>query len=710
MGWKALLWDGSLAERYRNLSLRTKFAFHIAVSTSLLFAVLAPSVVYLQKRTVLGEAQERGLQLTKVFAHSSVQAVVADDFLVLRQIIDSIASEPDVLYAMILDSSGRALVHSDMREAGRVYTDPLSRQAAETERPLVQEIWRPNLSAFDFVVPIYVLNERRAVARVGVSLERELAAIRRTRNLILGMGIVALAAGLALATWQARSVTRPVGELVRGAQEIAAGNLDRKITVQGQDEVGRLGEAFNRMGESLKARWEIDRDISATLNLDAVLQTITHHARALLKTDIAYVAPCDPRTGIATIVAGEGDRSGLLRGLEIAPGRGAGGHVLTTGEPLMIQDYDHDPRISKEYGELVQGEGIASTLVVPIPLKEKTIGLLYVANRRPTVFTPGDQEILTRLAAQAAIAIDNATLYAQVRQYAGELEAKVEARTRDLQEANRQLEIASRHKSEFLANMSHELRTPLNAVIGFSEVLLERMFGELNEKQAEYLQDILSSGRHLLSLINDILDLSKVEAGRIELEPTCFNLPLAIEYATTLVRERASREGIALRVSVDERLDDFVADERKFRQILLNLLSNAVKFTPEGGTVTVTARPIPRISEHPQEIRVPDAEVSSTDLVPQSAIRNPQSEIDEGVEIAVQDTGIGIAPEDQEAVFEEFRQVGTDYMRKREGTGLGLALAKRFVELHGGRIWVESEVGRGSTFTFTIPERPWPAS
>jgi signal transduction histidine kinase len=218
--------------------------------------------------------------------------------------------------------------------------------------------------------------------------------------------------------------------------------------------------------------------------------------------------------------------------------------------------------------------------------------------------------------------------------------------------------------------MSHELRTPLNAIIGFSEVLAERMFGEVNEKQAEYLQDILDSGRHLLSLINDILDLSKVEAGRLELELGRFHVPGAIDQALTLVRERASRHGIALEVSVDERLGEIVGDERKIRQVLLNLLSNAVKFTPEGGRIGVTARAA-----------------------------------DDVVTISVSDTGIGIAPGDQAAVFEEFRQVGRDGARKAEGTGLGLTLAKKFVELHGGTIQVRSEVGQGSTFTFTLPIR-----
>jgi signal transduction histidine kinase len=234
----------------------------------------------------------------------------------------------------------------------------------------------------------------------------------------------------------------------------------------------------------------------------------------------------------------------------------------------------------------------------------------------------------------------------------------------------RELEAASRHKSEFLANMSHELRTPLNAIIGFSEVLDDRMFGEVNEKQAEYVRIILTSGRHLLSLINDILDLSKVEAGRMELDLGTFNVRMALENALTLVRERAMRHGLALALTVDETLEDVVADERKFKQVLLNLLSNAVKFTPEGGRIDVRALP-----------------ANGT------------------VEVSITDTGVGIASEDQEAIFEEFRQVG-HAARKREGTGLGLALARKFVELHGGRLWVKSEVGRGSTFTFTLPANP----
>jgi signal transduction histidine kinase len=279
----------------------------------------------------------------------------------------------------------------------------------------------------------------------------------------------------------------------------------------------------------------------------------------------------------------------------------------------------------------------------------EVIGSLSLNRRVPGEFAREAVEVLKTFATQSALAIQNARLF------------------REIADKSAQLEAASRHKSEFLANMSHELRTPLNAIIGFSEVLNERMFGELNDKQAEYLKDIHASGQHLLSLINDILDLSKIEAGRMELELTRFDLPQAIDNALTLVRERAGRRGIALQQAVDEGLGQVTGDERKIKQVLLNLLSNALKFTPEGGRIDVGAR------------------------------------LTDGMaEISVTDTGVGIAAEHHDAVFEEFRQVG-EAEKKAEGTGLGLALCRKFVELHGGRIWVKSQIGLGSTFSFTLP-------
>jgi signal transduction histidine kinase len=332
------------------------------------------------------------------------------------------------------------------------------------------------------------------------------------------------------------------------------------------------------------------------------------------------------------------------------------GRAILDRETVQVTDLLADA-VAGEFSEgrlMADRGGYRTVLATPLIREGEgaVIGVIVVRRADVHPFTDKQIALLKTFADQAVIAIENVRLFTE------------------LQERTSQLQVANRHKDEFLANMSHELRTPLNAIIGFSEVMLERMFGELTDKQDEYLNDILSSGRHLLSLINDILDLSKIEAGRMELELTDFNLPVAIDNALTLVHERAARRGLTLTQDVDERLGDFLGDERKIKQVLLNLLSNAIKFTPEGGKVQVRA-----------ELK------------------------GEVVEIAVADTGVGIAPEDQELVFEEFRQVGTDVAKKHEGTGLGLALARRFVELHGGNLWLESEVGVGSTFTFELPVR-----
>lgn len=250
----------------------------------------------------------------------------------------------------------------------------------------------------------------------------------------------------------------------------------------------------------------------------------------------------------------------------------------------------------------------------------------------------------------------------------GSLGANLNRMNDELRRLYGELELASRHKSEFLANMSHELRTPLNAIIGFSQVLRHRLFGAINAKQEEYLDDILSSGNHLLSLINDVLDLSKVEAGQVELDVAAFSLREALEKGAATLGVRAVQSGVGLAVELAPDVDIVDGDERRIRQVLFNLLSNAVKFTPSGGHVTVAC-----------------------------------ARVDGEVQVAVADTGPGIAAEDHERIFEEFQQTDVG-AGQREGTGLGLALSRRLVELHGGRIWVESEPGQGSRFVFTLPQ------
>jgi signal transduction histidine kinase len=422
-----------------------------------------------------------------------------------------------------------------------------------------------------------------------------------------------------------------------------------------QELESRTRELARSVGE-LKALGEVGQAVSSTLELETVLAAIVSHAVQLSGTDSGVIYEYDEDKQEFHLRASHRMEEELVEAIRAAPirhGEGATGRATTTRTSVQVIDLLEERELgATRLRPIAARHGYRSVLAVPLLREERILGAMGVWRKEAGSFSPEVVNLLQTFATQSALAIQNARLF------------------REIEDKSRQIEAANRHKSEFLANMSHELRTPLNAIIGFSEVLGERMFGELNEKQAEYTEDILSSGRHLLSLINEILDLSKVEAGRMELELAAFDLPLAIENARTFVRERATKHGINLDVTIDESLGDFVGDERKIKQVLLNLLSNAVKFTPEGGRIGIKAR-----------------------------------QADGSVEISVSDTGIGIAPEDQARIFEEFRQVGADYAHKVEGTGLGLTLAKKFVELHGGKIWVESEVGKGSTFSFSLPER-----
>ena len=415
-----------------------------------------------------------------------------------------------------------------------------------------------------------------------------------------------------------------------------------------------------RSVDELKALGEVGRAVSSTLDVETVLNTIVARANELAGADGCTIYEYDENVDEFRLRAAYNYDARFVEAIRALPprkGEGVMGRTAETREPMQIADIANPGAYQGRLRDVLIGAGYRALLSVPLVREDEIIGSLSLTRKQPGEFPNEVVELLRTFATQSALAIQNARLF------------------QELEEKSRQLEVANRHKSEFLASMSHELRTPLNAVIGFSEVLLERMFGEINDKQDEYLQDILSSGRHLLSLINDILDLAKIEAGRMELEIADFHLPQAIDNSITLVRERAVRRAITLDVGVDPQLGEIKGDERKVKQVLLNLLSNAIKFTPEGGRVEVHA-----------------------------GLANGVAEI------SVTDTGVGIAPEDHEAVFEEFRQVGNDYAKKHEGTGLGLTLSRRFVELHGGKIWVKSQLGQGSTFTFTLPVKPWQTS
>jgi GAF domain-containing protein/anti-sigma regulatory factor (Ser/Thr protein kinase) len=415
----------------------------------------------------------------------------------------------------------------------------------------------------------------------------------------------------------------------------------------------RTRELARSVGE-LRALGDVGQAVSSTLDLQTVLSTIVRHAVQLSQTDGGVVYEYEEAKEEFHLKASHLMEAEIVEALKAAPvrlGQGATGQTATLRVPVQLPDILKEQEFTGTRARPIFARlGYRSVLAVPLLREERVLGALTIWRKQAGDFSPEIVNLLQTFATQSALAIQNARLF------------------REIEDKSRQIEAANRHKSEFLANMSHELRTPLTAIIGFSEVLSDKIFGELNDKQDEYMGDIVSSGRHLLSLINDILDLSKVEAGRMDLDCSKFDVPMAIENALILIRERATRHGIKVAHQIDERMGEIVGDERKFKQVLLNLLSNAVKFTPEGGRIDVDA-----------------------------ALTN------ESVEISVSDTGCGIAPENQETIFEEFRQVGTDAAKKREGTGLGLTLTKKFVELHGGTIRVESVIGKGSTFTFTLP-------
>jgi signal transduction histidine kinase/DNA-binding response OmpR family regulator len=587
-------------------------------------------------------------------------------------------------YAYVADSRAQLIAHPDISlvlQRTDLSSLPQVQAAASSgptpgqtgqEAAIARDLQnRQVLAAFDTIVPpgwaVFVEQP------LGEAFAPLYSSILRTALLLLaGLGISALAS-----LFLARKMVTPIHALRAGAARIGAGALDQRIEVKTGDELEALAEQFNQMTTQLRESYasleqkveERTRDLSEALeqqtatgeilrvisssptDIEPVLNAVAENAARLCEASNVTIHRFDGQVLRRAVVYGElpsgpiGEERPLSRGL-------AASRAMLDRRTIHVHDIAAEFDEFPDDKQLSIRSGTRTLLATPMLREGAPIGAIFVRRTELRPFTDKQIKLLETFADQAVIAIENVRLF------------------HEIQDKSRQLEIASRHKSEFLANMSHELRTPLNAIIGFSEVLLERMFGELNEKQEEYLQDILTSGRHLLSLINDILDLSKVEAGRMELEVETFSLREALENGLTMVKERASRHGIALGLEVDPGVGLIEADERKVKQVVFNLLSNAVKFTADGGEVELSARPVGG-----------------------------------GVEIAVRDTGIGIAPEDRERIFEEFRQADQGAARSLEGTGLGLALTRKFVELHGGRIWVDSQVGAGSTFTFTLPVR-----
>jgi signal transduction histidine kinase len=683
------------------------------------------SITVLQHRTLVeNEFRKRGQEMAASLAASSELGVLVEDKDLLGAALRGAAGASDVAYVVVYAADGRllaqgghdveavsnasvALSPSQIRQLG----GKPAQMVSSAKRGSFIEFFAPVVSARAATPDELLLGVAReeggtiGFVRVGLSL----ASVRRHAVSIietwLGISLAVLAVAVAVIFVFSERITQPIKRLTDHAKQIEAGNLAQEIPVRSQDEIGQLGSSFNAMarslsrnitdkerlldelkdlnqtledrirertaelherGEELRRSLEevesmarVSRALGSSINLEEVLKMVCLYGVEISESDACGIVEIDARAEQLRLVASHQLPQGASDGLRAVQGdvlRALREGAPAVGEVAQIEDLAEPSQFPLR--QLILDQGFRS--LVSMTLGDGVVlRTLFALRRAPGRCPDTVVHLLTTLGSQSQVAIENARLFQEVETQRIELEDKSHA-----------LEAANRHKSEFLANMSHELRTPLNAVIGFSEVLLERMFGDLNEKQDDYLRDILASGRHLLSLINDILDLSKIEAGRMELELREFDLPAAAHNAMTLVRERAQRRGVQLTAEISPEVTNVVGDERKLKQVMLNLLTNAVKFTGQGGSVTL------RVGRE-----------------------------GEAVQVSVVDTGVGIAAEDHEKIFEAFRQArGTSHAGKTEGTGLGLTLSRKIVDLHGGRLWVVSKPQEGSTFSFTLPK------
>jgi PAS domain S-box-containing protein len=438
------------------------------------------------------------------------------------------------------------------------------------------------------------------------------------------------------------------------------------ITRQKQDE-----EQIQRQLKRLNALRDIDIAISTSFNIHITLDIVLRQVRSQLNVDAVAILLYLPETQTLEYAGNLGFRSNAAQQMELKLGEGHASRVVLERQTIHLSDLNGIRGDSADTSEWTD-ENFVEYYGIPLIAKGEVKGVLEIFHRTPLESDKDWLGFMEVLAGQTAIAIDNAILFENLQRSKAELEQRVTERTAQLNQSNAELEHANRAKDEFLANMSHELRTPLNSILGLSESLLEQTRESLSDRQQRSLQVIESSGRHLLELINDILDLSKIEAGKLDFYPEILGVAEISQASLAFVRSQALEKSINLTFEEDPTASKFYADPRRLKQILVNLLNNAVKFTPEGGQVTLQVR---------------------------------ANEDEDLIQFSVIDSGVGIAPQDLERLFQPFEQVDSSLNRKQEGTGLGLALVEKLTDLHGGSVQVESEVGKGSRFTINLPWR-----
>jgi PAS domain S-box-containing protein len=578
--------------------------------------------IYQARGRIFATFDREALQVTELIAETVLNDLYFLNIQGVRRHLQSARVNPDIRYTVVTDLQGLVLTDGTSENPGRGQPLPPV-YGAEGQRPAA---WMSRIQERILKVsgPIEMADGTRiGYLVVGYSLERPYEIARESSSASLLITVICLAVGGALGFVFATRMSREVSTLARASLDIGQGKLDTRVGTTRRDELGVLAHSINRMAENLSA---------TTVSKEYVDKIIHSMGDALIVVG--------PDRAIRTVNEAT---LGLLRYEE--------GELLGQRVEVICGE---GPLVDGLFEKLVKVGGVAN------------VEMLYTTRdgRKVPVSFSGSVMRDERGEVQGIVCVAKDITERK------RAEEALEVANTQLQEVVQLAENASRHKSEFLSNMSHELRTPLNSVIGFSQLLQAKTGGALTEKQARYVSNILTSGRHLLTLINDILDLSKVEAGKVELQPEPFALPEALAGILTDIRPQAKAKGVELQLEMDNAPSLLTADPVRFKQILLNLLSNAVKFTPDGGKVTVSARP-------------------------------PQ---DGFVEIAVTDTGIGIKTEDTPRLFQPFTQLEAASTKQYQGTGLGLALTKKLVELHGGTIAVSSEgVGKGTTFSVRLP-------
>ena len=495
--------------------------------------------------------------------------------------------------------------------------------------------------------------------------------IKRSAWLLAGGLALAFLAGLLLA----RKMIIPIQRLREGAAQIGSGNLEQRISVKTGDELEALADQFNDMAGRLEASYadlenkveqrtaelgqsvselralgEVSQAVNSTLDLETVLTTITQRAVQLSRTDAGAIYVFDEARQEFKLRATYGMSNEMIVALtdrHIGTGDAHIGPATTQRKPIQVPDVTLEP--PAPVNEINLREGYRGLLIVPLLRPDRIVGALVVRRKAPGEFPQPTIDLLETFADQSVVAIQNANLF------------------HEIEEKGKQLAIASQHKSQFLANMSHELRTPLNAILGYTELILDSIYGEVPEKAQGVLKRVESNGRHLLGLINDVLDLSKIEAGQLVLTLTDYSMKDVLYSVFSAVEPLANDKKLGFKVEAQPDMPKGHGDERRLTQVVLNLVGNAIKFSDTGAVI----------------IRASATNGTFT--------------------VAVQDNGPGISKADQGKIFEEFQQADNSATKKKGGTGLGLSISRRIVEMHGGKLWVESEVGKGSVFQFSLP-------